>query len=116
MLAVFTSPLAAQDSSSSQSADRTYLFGAGVLTCAQFGEEYRRRGDLAELQYFTWAQGFMSAMNSANASEGHPTADLNPRSIDRQLQWLRQYCDSHPLSSYSLGVALLYHAIVVGEL
>ena len=43
------------------SAKEVAAMGAGTSTCAQFAIRYRASPELVESEYYTWAQGFMSA-------------------------------------------------------
>jgi hypothetical protein len=81
----------------------TFTAGPGAFTCGKFANEYLRNPVLTEGVYFTWAQGFMSAMNMVNASEGGDGRkfyhDLEGP-FETQKSKLRAYCNAHPLSYF----------------
>jgi hypothetical protein len=49
--------------------------GAGINSCAEFAEFYRRKPETAETAYFGWAQGYMSATNGLT-NVLRPTASI----------------------------------------
>src|SRR5690348_732225 len=77
--------------------NKDYAFmGLGVSTCAKFAEMYKLSPDQAELSFFTWAQGFMSGLNSVLLVRRQPFTNLAAWDTDRQEQYLRYYCSDHP--------------------
>lgn len=86
-------------------ADDTVLFGAGATTCAQYAD-YFRQAQNDDLLY-SWAQGYMSAINTGMDFVGAKGTALNRWSTDRQRQFLRNYCDQHPLVAYFQAVEAL---------
>src|SRR5262245_26480653 len=55
-----------------------------------------------------WAQGFLSGTNSHAIANKGTVRDLSSMSIKQQQQFLRDYCDKHPLADYMAGVLDLY--------
>jgi uncharacterized protein YkwD len=49
-------------------------------------EEVRRRGDLAQQLYFTWAQGFISATNALLNTGVTPATTLTPPGFSPEQQ------------------------------
>ncbi|HTK85850.1 MAG TPA: hypothetical protein VL625_12275 [Patescibacteria group bacterium] len=86
-------------------ADDGIVGGAGAFTCSEFGKEYQTDPE-SEHMFFTWAQGFMSGMNAAGGF-GH-VRDLGSKPVVDQEEFLRKYCDDHPLSTYAVAVSKLY--------
>jgi len=82
-----------------------YIMGAGTATCGQFGELYREKTFITEQIFFNWALGFMSGQNAANQNDAR---ELTSMPIIKQEEFLRQYCNEHPLGSYLSGVYTLY--------
>lgn len=97
-------------------AQRTTSFNAagfGINTCSRFAHDYERSAS-KELQYFTWAQGFMSGVNLANQSVQQTQGgiiryrDLSTQSLKNQTAYIRSYCAAHPLSEYKDAVIDLF--------
>jgi hypothetical protein len=81
--------------------------GVGVRTCAQFAEDYKHSPANAETIYTNWALGFLSGMNAAGDATGKPRRDLEAMSPDSKRQFMRDYCDQHPLQFYLEAVLQL---------
>ena len=82
--------------------------GLGVSSCAEFAKRYQADPTSFELYYFTWAQGFMSGLNSMSLLEHGTSRDLESMPTENQQQQLRDYCNAHPLAPYDQGVMHLY--------
>jgi len=57
-------------------------------------------GPQMELLYFTWAQGFMTAVNFAKIQHNSSFKELNGWSTEEQERHIREYCDQHPLGDF----------------
>ena len=57
--------------------------------------------------YFSWAEGFMSGLNTAPLLLGNET-NLAARDTNYQRAIIDQYCDQRPLASYVQAVMSLY--------
>ena len=86
----------------------------GVNTCSRFSQDYKRSA-IKELQYFTWAQGFMSGVNIANQSVQQTQGaniiryrDLSTQTVRNQAAHIRSYCNAHPVSEYKDAVIDLF--------
>lgn len=79
--------------------------GVGVGTCAQFGQAYKNSPANVETIYTNWALGFLSGMNAVADVTGGPRRDLAATSLDDKKQFIRDYCDQHPLQLY-MGAVL----------
>ena len=90
--------------------ERAAHIGPGAQPCSQYAQDVRAQGKSARMFYYTWAQGFMSGLNTAPNVLDKP-ADLFGRSIDAQLSYIDQYCDQHPLGGYAQAVIWLYDAM-----
>jgi hypothetical protein len=95
-----------------RAAETAEIMGYGALTCAQFGQDYQKSVDV-ESQFYNWAQGFMSGLNTGTTVAEKGTVDLHATSIVNQKQKLREYCDEHPLSAYSLAVTVLWASLPI---
>jgi len=82
------------------------LMGVGSRTCGQFGSAYQKFPQVAENDFFSWAQGFMSGLNMA-LSTGE-RKNLAGKPIEEEQSILRQYCNDHPLDDFYRAVYNLY--------
>jgi hypothetical protein len=82
--------------------------GIGVRTCAKFADDMRTTQG-AEGIYFTWAQGFMSGVNSMLAAGKH--RDLGGKSVEAEQSFIREFCDQRPLARYLNAVEALFHTL-----
>lgn len=89
--------------------------GIGVNTCAKFASDFRSDPSYYESYYepvyFTWGQGYMSALNLRRPSDRHPMRDLSAVSTDEQMRAVRYHCDKHPLQIYRDAVLALYSTL-----
>jgi hypothetical protein len=94
-------------------ADPHFLQGAGTNTCGKFGADYQKSPDVLEDVYFTWAQGFMSATNAhlVSVETSSQMRDLNGWPHERQVRYIRDYCDKHPLQMYVEAVRELFWSL-----
>jgi hypothetical protein len=93
---------------SAQAQAQTYVqMGIGSSTCAQYLNLYRLDPNGTEQAYFDWAQGFLSGWNLGRMDAKKPVIDLASISIVSQQEYLRSYCDKHPLSDFASGVLTL---------
>ena len=84
------------------------LMARARYSCQYFVEQYRK-DKTAELLFFAWGQGFMSATNFVRFGRTHETPIiLNAISVDDQLRIMRENCFSHLGSSYGEGIMELY--------
>src|SRR5262245_33327002 len=82
--------------------------GVGNENCSNFAKFYQTAPQFVEEYYFAWAQGFLSGTNSHAIANKGTVRDLSSMSIKQQQQFLRDYCDKHPLADYMAGVLDLY--------
>ncbi len=102
---MFTAILCAVLSAGTARADDGIVGGAGAFSCSEFGKEYQE-DPANEHTFFTWAQGFMSGMNAAGGF-GY-VRDLGSKPVADQEEYIRKYCDDHPLATYAIAVSKLY--------
>jgi hypothetical protein len=74
--------------------------GFGTATCAQFAEIYRDNPSTTEIQFFAWAQGYMSGRNVAQIKQSRPYVNLSLLQTQTQRGLLLHYCNHHPLAHY----------------
>lgn len=79
--------------------------GPGAATCLQFAQAYAADAS-SESQYFSWAQGWLSGLNSSagKCGKGSTAWDLEVVPADVQKMAIRQYCWAHPLDQYTRAV------------
>ena len=82
--------------------------GAGVSSCADFGQDFKSAPNEMGSLYFTWAQGFMSGLNTRHLGTLDAT-DLNSKSfsLSSQQHFIERYCDQHPLADFVDAVMAL---------
>jgi hypothetical protein len=83
--------------------------GIGVATCGEFAQDYRRNPSQAEIDYFNWAQGYMSGANVRG--DFNLEHNLSAWFLDQQREFLRRYCNEHPLANYYSAVIELYGSL-----
>jgi hypothetical protein len=86
----------------------TAISGAGAASCASFGKFYQDNPRDAEEAFFTWAQGYMSGINTTLIVLSRGSRDLSGMPQAHQQSFLRQYCNGHPLENYADAVNELY--------
>jgi hypothetical protein len=79
--------------------------GVGLVKCAAFNTAIRR-ADAATVKttFFSWAQGFMTAVNLAIESNGGVRKNLGGASYEEKVQAMSSYCASNPNNTYFDGV------------
>lgn len=102
--AIVTAPVA-----SSSPDDPAVFRGIGADTCANFAREVRS-SNVAEANFYTWAQGFMSGANMVTGVAGDGYRDLDG-DINAQKLSIRQYCDAHPSDDFAQAVVALYQSL-----
>ena len=85
------------------------IMGMGASSCAKFGETYRMNPSMAEVIYFSWAQGYLSGLNTGLSAMTRKTVNLNPPEFDTDAQrkLLRRFCADNPLKNYADAVTTL---------
>lgn len=94
------------------------IVGIGASGCATFNHD-TAQDLMTERNYLAWAQGFMSATLLSAPRGKDEGLDLTPETfrLQRQADFLREFCRQNPDLSYSEGVITLYRALraVAGE-
>jgi hypothetical protein len=81
--------------------------GPGATSCAEFAKMYQADPVHIETIFFTWAQGYMSALNMIVLADHRPARELAGNVVD-QKRALRNYCADNPLKNYMDGVVEFY--------
>jgi hypothetical protein len=87
----------------------TFAAGPGIMTCAQFGEEYGKN-TLSEFNFFYWTQGWLSAENGAattRCGRSRTLRNLFSVPINKQMLVIREHCAAHPLELYTRAIAFM---------
>ena len=87
------------------------VVGLGAKSCAQFAQEYLEAPEIAEPLYFTYAQGYMSALNILMRALKNPIYDLAAWPVSRQEASLRNFCDRNPSAEFVFAVQNLLEAL-----
>jgi hypothetical protein len=76
--------------------------GPGAMSCAEFAKMYQA-DPRTEMMFYTWAQGYMSAINLAVIASHKAPRDLAGDMTD-QKRAFRAYCADNPLKNYMDGI------------
>ena len=79
--------------------------GSGTMPCAEVTETIQQHPEDENL-FFSWAQGFMSGLNTDLLKHGE--TNLNGLPLDAQKQFVRSYCKEHPHAPYFGAVFKLF--------
>ena len=87
------------------------VVGLGGRSCAEFAKDYLESSDIAEPLYFTYAQGYMSALNMLFVTLKRPGYNLVVWPSDRQKAHIRKFCSQNPDAEYVFAVQNLLEAL-----
>jgi hypothetical protein len=79
--------------------------GSGTMACAEVAGAIQQHPEDENL-FFSWAQGFMSGLNTDLLKHGE--TDLNGLPLDAQKQFVRSYCKEHSRAPYFEAVFKLF--------
>ncbi|HEY2070659.1 MAG TPA: hypothetical protein VGG48_13970 [Rhizomicrobium sp.] len=82
--------------------------GYGSHGCTQFLSDVASPSTVTETIYFSWAQGYMSALNYSLLARNESTRNLNAEPVAAQEKFVRDYCGAHPDEGYDAAVAGLF--------
>jgi hypothetical protein len=102
--------LAMRDTASAATPDAA---GLGLVSCAVFAKEYGNSPDYAETMWFSWLQGYMSGMNAVLKFNGQARRNLGGVTPEEKKQFVRRFCNAHPLDYYITGAKLLFLSLPV---
>ena len=86
-------------------AEKAAWSGSGTMSCAEVTGALQQHPEDENL-FFSWAQGFMSGLNTDLLKHGE--TDLNGLSLDAQKQFVRSYCKENPRNAYFAAVFKLF--------
>jgi hypothetical protein len=82
--------------------------GPGIAKCAAFNDLLRRTNPASvNMTFFSWSQGYMTAVNQAKEHAGIQRKNLGAASYEKKVQAIVSFCASNPNSSYMEGVQSL---------
>jgi hypothetical protein len=85
-------------------------YGFGSAKCSAFLGDVQRRGEMAEAIYFSWAQGFITAVNAVSGNRGMIRNFTSKVTRVEQQALLKTFCQKNPDQSFSSAVfALVDH-------
>ena len=85
--------------------------GLGARTCAQFAKEYLEAHDVAEPLYFTYTQGYMTALTMLFEVLKKPTVNLIAWPSEQQKAHIRKFCSEHPDAAFVFAAQNLFEAL-----
>ena len=85
--------------------------GPGMLSCGEFSRAYATNPTATEDLFYTWAQGFMTALNLSFVSTSGAYRSIDANSVTAYKLRLRAYCDAYPPSQYVQAVLDLYNSL-----
>ena len=88
------------------------IVGLGAATCKEFNRDVQRNFHI-QRDYFAWAQGFMSGILMRAPPGEDEDLELNPPEfpLQKQAEFLRNFCAKNPGKDYSDGVIELYRVL-----
>jgi hypothetical protein len=86
-------------------AEKAGWSGAGTMACGEVAGALQAHPEDENL-FFSWAQGFMSGLNTELLKHGE--TDLNGIPLDAQKEFIRTYCKEHPRAAYFEQVFKLF--------
>jgi hypothetical protein len=86
-------------------AEKAAWSGSGTMSCDEVTGAIQQHPEDENL-FFSWAQGFMSGLNTDLLKRGE--TDLNGLSLDAQKQFVRSYCKENPRNAYFAAVFKLF--------
>jgi hypothetical protein len=90
---------------SSIAAQKAAWSGAGTMSCREIADALQQHPEDENL-FFSWAQGFMSGLNTDLLKRGE--TDLNSLPLEAQKQFVRSFCKDHPRAPYFEAVFKLF--------
>lgn len=81
--------------------------GPGNTSCPNYVQEVRSKGSIMRNFYFSWAQGYLSGMNSVVLYSAKNT-NLGSHDLSVQMDFIDRYCEQHPSAFYVQAVLSLF--------
>lgn len=84
--------------------------GYGVSTCAEYLRDVRKDAH-EQINYFNWAQGYITGYNAMIEGAGKQPKDLSAWYIRNELSFIDNDCREHRDQPYSYAASHLYQAL-----
>ena len=81
--------------------------GPGGVSCTEYAKAVRTGGENMRSFFFSWAQEFVSGLNTVPLLYGKPT-NLTARATNDQQALIDRYCDERPSAIYAQAALNLY--------
>ncbi len=83
--------------------------GAGVNSCGKFLADIETGGEVLSAVYFSWAQGYLTGLNTKYSLGRRSAAELPDRA---EIEfWIRIYCEDNPLDQYLMAATRLWASL-----
>jgi hypothetical protein len=115
MAVVISSTLFCTAASAASSGEQSWA-GPGMVSCAEYAKAVRLapKGDEMRSFFFSWAQGFISGVNTLPMLLGKGT-NLTASTTDAKLAFIEQFCEQRPMAAYVQAVIVLYDTMRQGQ-
>lgn len=86
------------------------MAGMGNIRCSEFVQALERDEKTTMPAFFSWAQGFLTALNLSRSQRNLSTRLLGSDdfSLDKQFDFLMNYCTDNPERSFMAASINLY--------
>jgi hypothetical protein len=108
LLALAAVPAYAKSPSSQAVTNTAFIVGPGGETCKAFTDLHKEAPEFSKAIFFSYAQGFMTALNMSRSLNGLPAHTLKGLGPDDQMAHLVYYCGNHPIENFISAINSLY--------
>ena len=108
LLALANLPAYAKSPSSKLITNTAFIVGPGSETCKAFVDLHKEAPELSKAMFFSYAQGFMTALNMSRSLNGLPAHTLKGLGPDDQMAHLVYYCGNHLIENFISAINSLY--------
>src|SRR5687767_3949543 len=99
---------------SSKAAESIAVVGVGTAPCGEYARFYKQDPKGADAAILSWVDGFISGLKIADLARGEPTKNVGSKSTAQRAQFIRSYCDSHPVGAVWQAAFNLYQSLTPG--
>jgi hypothetical protein len=108
LLALAAPPAYAKSPSSKLVTNTAFIVGPGSETCKAFTDLHKKAPEFSKAIFFSYAQGFMTALNMSRSLNRLPAHALKGLGPDDQMAHLVYYCGNHPTEDFISAINSLY--------
>lgn len=87
--------------------------GAGAHSCGKFLDDVEAGGEVMNLIYFAWIQGFLTGLNTKYLPSQEFATNISDRA-GMEL-WIKNYCEDNPLDQFTMAGAQLWAELRVKQ-